>query len=101
MAADSIGFETFLGTVTSMNVAMAWQHNNPMACVSLSPPLVAVIPTSSETIAVLLARMCACHMSVAVDFTLFVGFGGINGFWMPFLTFEGQILNGSNLIQRN
>jgi hypothetical protein len=32
---------------------------------------------------------------------LFVGFGGINGFWTPFLTFEGQILNGSNLIQRN
>jgi hypothetical protein len=59
--ADSIGFETFLGTVTSMNVAMAWQHNNPMACVSFGlPPLVSVIPTSSDTIAVLLARMWAC-----------------------------------------
>jgi hypothetical protein len=41
------------------------------------------------------------HMSVAVDFTLFVGFWGISGFWTPLVTFEGQILNGSNMIHRN
>jgi hypothetical protein len=40
-------------------------------------------------------------MSVAVDFTLFVGFWGIIGFWTPFVTFEGLILNGSMLIHRN
>jgi hypothetical protein len=58
---QTICFETFLGTVTSMNVAMAWEHNNPIACVSFtSPPLVSVILTSSDTIAVLFARMWAC-----------------------------------------
>jgi hypothetical protein len=40
-------------------------------------------------------------MSVAVDFTLFVGFGDTNGFHLPLLNFEGQILNGSVLIHRN
>jgi hypothetical protein len=47
------------------------------------------------------AARCTCRWRWILPCLWVLGFGGINGFWTPFLTFEGQILNGSNLIHRN